>query len=334
MLELALRAEVVHPDGEKVWEDFPFLVSEDEELGEAVVSTLMSLQKRQLDLHEDERTSLDVVIDKRAPLEKSITVSVLDEEGERHPLPLDWKCGEADLEDGMFLLLERGTLDVGARPFRPARGQVPERQRHFAKDHLVESSRSDPESDSSQVKPSSTAGSDAEMRARRIRLEVEDFMRVVEANPERLKVYGPNPLRRVWTRSEPLRFEVRGIKGWVTGDDGQPVLSDSHGFEVVFPTGYPFLRPFRVLCSTHGKPLFHPNVDPDRDRYVCLFVEEVASHRRTLVDALMRLVLLIRWDEANLHGVHAMNKRAMALYDDPSSGMRNVASRGLDFPIG
>jgi ubiquitin-protein ligase len=140
------------------------------------------------------------------------------------------------------------------------------------------------------------------VRARRIQSEWKLLQELEAQNPRGLEVLerGVGPL------GEFFRIRLYQTASPIKATDGIK-LKESHQIEFSFPRFFPAV-PIEAILQV---PVFHPNVDPDNG-FVCLWTR--TSPGDTIIEATIRIQLVIAWDLVNLAPDHVMQPDAVDWY--------------------
>lgn len=262
-------------------------------LGRVVREFLIAYLQSHLELPEARRPEIPIYVDEEVPLEQCVMVQHVDADGEpEERLSLDLVPARAGYGSGSTFQLSPGELVIG-----------------------------------------SAAEAGSSTRRLRIENELKELVRLAEANPDAISLLSPKPLGDVWRLSQPLVVRIYR-RGWARGADGRIYERPAHDVRVSFPPRFPVEQAFRVGCVSDADPIYHPNVSPTLDRdgtgyYVCLYTDDVAPLRRSLVEAFVKLEALIGWRAANLDAVDAMNEEAAEHYRSRPSNARSAGRSGL-----
>jgi len=138
------------------------------------------------------------------------------------------------------------------------------------------------------------------LRDRRIEQEWLLLQKLAAANPTIVEVVR----RRRLADSEDFEVRLHQTDGIPLGGEPESRIH-SHEVRLSFPRFYP-TSPLEAYL---GKPLVHPNIDPENG-FVCLWTRH--GTRETVVEALRRLQDVITWKSLNLDTEHLMQRDAEA----------------------
>lgn len=141
------------------------------------------------------------------------------------------------------------------------------------------------------------------LRDRRIEQEWLLLGKLAAANPTIVEIVG----RRRLADSEDFEVRLHQTDGIPFGAEVESRIH-SHEVRLSFPRFYP-TSPLEAYL---GKPLIHPNIDPENG-FVCLWTRH--GTRETVVEALRRLQEVISWKSLNLDTDHLMQRDAAAWRD-------------------
>jgi len=141
------------------------------------------------------------------------------------------------------------------------------------------------------------------LRDRRIEQEWLLLGKLAATNPTIVEVVR----RRRLADSEDFEVRLHQTDGIPVGGEVESRIH-SHEVRLSFPRFYP-TSPLEAYL---GKPLVHPNIDPENG-FVCLWTRH--GTRETVVEALRRLQEVISWKSFNLGTEHLMQRDAAAWRD-------------------
>ena len=288
---------------------------------------LVAYHESALAVPESERPDLSIWIDDDVPIDQCVTVRLIDDHGEPEVLDLDIVPAQEGYPAGTKFEVVPGQFIVGVRILGFGRGPKPKRQ--GASETPPE--RRDTHPPTRETRPRA----DGQTRRIRIRNELEALEDLRQANPSILEFLAPQRREEVWTLSQPLVVRLY-VPGWVRHPSGEILKRPFHDVKITFPPGYPMAEAFRFASLPEQPPILHPNVNPDPDpdgsgHYICLFTDDVPTHRKTLIEAFLKLEALISWKAANLEGGHVMDEDASDLFEQTRKGLQ--ATKGTRFRI-